>query len=32
MFWNPIAQRLEGVHVGFLRQVTKLKVKSLRDG
>ena len=28
----PMAQRLEGVHVGFLQQVTKLKGKRLRDG
>ena len=28
----PMAQRLEIVHVGFLRQVTKLKAKRLRDG
>ena len=27
-----MAQRLEGVHVGFLRQVKKLKTKSLKDG
>ena len=28
----PMVQRLEGVHVGFLRQVNKLKAKRLRDG
>ena len=28
----PMAQRLEGVHVGLLRQVNKLKEKSLNDG
>ena len=28
----PMAQRLEGVHVGFLRQATKLKAKILKDG
>ena len=27
----PMAQRLEGVHVGFLKQVTKPKAKQLRD-
>ena len=27
----PMAQRLEGVHVGFLRQVVKLKAKMLKD-
>ena len=27
----PMAQRLEGVHVGFLKQVTKPKAKRLRD-
>ena len=27
-----MAQRLEGVHVGFLIQVIKLKGKRLRDG
>ena len=26
-----MAQRLDGVHVGFLRQVTKLKAKILRN-
>ena len=26
----PMAHRLEGVHVGFLRQVTKLKAKILK--
>ena len=28
----PMAQRLEGFHVGFLRQVKKLKAKRQRDG
>ena len=28
----PMAQRLEGVHVGFLRQVIKFKAKILKDG
>ena len=28
----PISQRSEGGHVGFLRQVKKLKTKKLRDG
>ena len=28
----PIAQRVEGFHVVFLRQVTKLKERSLKDG
>ena len=28
----PMAQSLEGVHVGFLRQVKNLKAKRLRDG
>ena len=27
---SRMAQRLEGVHVGFLKQVTKLKSKRLR--
>ena len=29
---SPMAQRLEVFHVGFLRQVTELKSKRLRDG
>ena len=32
MLLSPMSQGLEGVHVGFLRQVTKLKTKRLRDG
>ena len=28
----PMAQRLEGVHVGFLIQVTKLKEKRPKEG
>ena len=28
----PMAKKLEGVHVGFLRQVTRKKVKRLKDG
>ena len=28
----PLAQRLEGVYVGFLKQVTKSNSKRLRDG
>ena len=32
MLLAPMAQRLEGVHVGFLRQVNKLKAKSMRNG
>ena len=29
---EPMLQRLDGVHVGLLRQVIKLKAKILRDG
>ena len=29
---KPMAQRLEGAHVGFLRQVTREKANNLRDG
>ena len=29
---EPMTQRLDGVHVGFLRQVKILKAKRLRDG
>ena len=32
MLLAPMSQGLEGFHVGFLRQVTKLKTKRLRDG
>ena len=32
MLLVPTAQRLEVFHVGFLRQVTKLKAKILKDG
>ena len=28
---SPMAQRLEGYHVGFLQQVNNLKAKRLRD-
>ena len=31
MLLAPMAQMLEGVHVGFLKQVTKPKAKRLRD-
>ena len=31
MLLAPMAQRLEGVHVGFLKQVTKPKAKQLGD-
>ena len=31
MFSAPMEQSLEGVHLGFLRQVTKFKEKILRD-
>ena len=29
---KPMVQRLEGAHVGFLRQVTREKANNLRDG
>ena len=28
----PMAKKLEGVHVGFLRKVTRMKAKRLKDG
>ena len=32
MLSAPMAKKLEGVHMGFLRQVTRLKAKRLKDG
>ena len=32
MLSEPMAKKLEGVHMGFLRQVTRLKAKRLKDG
>ena len=32
VLFSPMTQRLEGVHVGFLRHVTKFKAKRLRYG